>query len=453
MYDLVILGGGPAGYLAAERASAEGMSVCLIEKRFLGGVCLNEGCIPTKTFLNSAKIYDHTVHGAAFGVTAADVKIDHKAVVARKNDVRSKLVAGIGAALRAGKVKVVEAEGKIVGKSEGFDVVAGGETYSGKKLLITTGSSAVVPPIPGLSDAIASGFGMTNREILDMEDVPKTLAVIGGGVIGLEMASYFNSIGSKVTVIEMMPKIAGPTDAEISSILLKNYTNKGITFELGAKVTAFGKDTVEFEKDGKKTTLKVDKVLVSIGRRAETANIGLETIGVETNRGAIVTDDFGRTNVPGVYAAGDVNGKSMLAHTAYREAEVCINHMTGKRDRMRYNAIPAVIYTNPEVASVGETEESAKAKGIAYKKSSVSMMYSGRYMAENTEYDGICKVLADEKTGKIIGVHMLGTYASEIIFSAAMMVECEMRISDVKEFVFPHPTVCEIVREAVFKMK
>ncbi|MBQ7054959.1 MAG: NAD(P)/FAD-dependent oxidoreductase, partial [Oscillospiraceae bacterium] len=157
--------------------------------------------------------------------------------------------------------------------------------------------------------------------------------------------------------------------------------------------------------------------------------------------------------VPGVYAAGDVNGKSMLAHTAYREAEVAINHMVGKKDRMRYNAIPAVIYTNPEVASVGETEETAKAKGIAYKKSTVSMMYSGRYMAENTEYDGICKVLADEKTGKIIGVHMLGTYSSEIIFSAAMMVECEMRINDVKEFVFPHPTVCEIVREAVFKMK
>ena len=453
MYDLVVLGGGPAGYLAAERAAAEGMSVCLVEKRFLGGVCLNEGCIPTKTFLNSAKIYDHTVHGDKFGVTASDIKIDHKAVVARKNDVRSKLVAGIAAALRAGKVKVIEADGTIIGKSEGFDVKAGDEVVSGKKLLVATGSNAVVPPIPGLKEAIASGFGMTNREILDMEEVPESLAVIGGGVIGLEMASYFNSIGSKVTVIVMMPKIAGPTDNEISEILLKNYTSKGITFELGAKVTGFGADTVEYEKDGKSVSLKVDKVLVSIGRRAHTAGIGLETIGVELNRGAIVTDDFCRTNVPGVYAAGDVNGKSMLAHTAYREAEVAINHMVGKRDRMRYNAIPAVIYTNPEVASVGETEETAKAKGIAYKKSTVSMMYSGRYMAENTEYDGICKVLADEKTGKIIGVHMLGTYSSEIIFSAAMMVECEMRINDVKEFVFPHPTVCEIVREAIFKMK
>ncbi len=453
MYDLVVLGGGPAGYLAAERAAEGGMSVALVEKRFLGGVCLNEGCIPTKTFLNSAKIFDHTKHGDKFGVFAKDVKIDHRAVVARKNDVRKKLVAGIEAALRADKVKVFATDGKIVGKGEGFKVSAGDEVLEGKNLLVATGSVPVMPPIPGLKEAVESGFAMTNREILDMEEVPEHLAVIGGGVIGLEMASYFNSIGCKVTVIEMLQSIAGPTDREISTVLLKRYTNLGVEFELGAKVTGFGNGTVVYEKEGKSTVLNVDKILVSIGRRAQTADIGLETLGVETNRGAIVTDDFGRTNVPGVYAAGDVNGRSMLAHTAYREAEVCVNHMLGKRDRMRYNAIPSVIYTNPEVASVGETEESAKAKGIAYKKSTVSMMYSGRYMAENTEYDGLCKVLVEEKTGKIIGVHMIGTYASEIIFSAAMMVECEMRASDVKELVFPHPTVSEIVREAIFKMK
>ncbi len=453
MYDLVVLGGGPAGYLAAERAADEGMTVALIEKQFLGGVCLNEGCIPTKTFLNSAKIYDHTKHGDKFGINAKNVSIDHKAVVARKNEVRSKLVAGIKAALNAGKVKIVEGEGVIEGKTDGFNVRVGDEVYMGKKLLVATGSRPTIPPIPGLSEALLSGFALTNREILDMEEVPERLAVIGGGVIGLEMASYFNSIGSKVTVIEMLPSIAGPTDREISTVLLKRYTNMGVTFELGAKVTALGDGTVVYEKDGKSTILEADKVLVSIGRAASTKGIGLESIGVETVRGAIVTDDYGRTNVPGVYAAGDVNGKSMLAHTAYREAEVCINHMVGKRDHMRYNAIPAVIYTNPEVAGVGETEESAKAKGIAYKKSTVSMMYSGRYMAENTDYDGICKVIVEEKTGKIIGIHMIGSYVSEIIFSAAMMIECELRVSDVKELVFPHPTVCEIVREAIFKMK
>ena len=453
MFDLVVLGGGPGGYLAAERAAEAGLSVALVEKRFIGGVCLNEGCIPTKTLLNSAKIYDYTKHGADYGVNVSGSSLDHAAVVARKNDVVKKLVAGVKGALRAGKVKVIEGEGVITGKDEGYNVTVNGEVVSGKHLIIAAGSMPVVPPIPGLREALDAGFGLTNRELLDLTEVPETLAVIGGGVIGLEMASYFNSAGSKVTVIEMLPNIAGAVDREISNLLLESYTKKGIDFKLGAKVTALGTDSVTYELNGETVSLKADKVLVSIGRRAATANIGLESIGVAMERGAVITDQFCRTNVPGVYAVGDVNGKSMLAHTAYREAEVAVNHITGKRDVMRYGAIPAVVYTNPEVAGVGETEESAAKKGIRYKKSTVSMMYSGRYMAENTVYDGICKVLVEEKTDKIIGVHMLGSYASEIIFSAAMMVECEMRVSDVKEMVFPHPTVCEVVREAIFKLK
>ncbi len=453
MFDLVVLGGGPGGYLAAERAAEAGLSVALVEKRALGGVCLNEGCVPTKTLLNSAKIYDYTKHSSDYGVTVNGSGIDHAAVVARKNEVVKKLVAGVKGALKAGKVKVYEGEGVIIGKDEGYNIKVGDEVVSGKKLIIAAGSMPVVPPIPGLKEALESGFAVTNRELLDMTTVPGTLAVIGGGVIGLEMASYFNSAGSKVTVLEMLPNIAGAMDREISDLLCKSYTKKGIDFKLGAKVTALGKDSVTYELDGKTQEVKADCVLVSIGRRASTANIGLESIGVATERGAIVTDQFCRTNIPGVYAVGDVNGKSMLAHTAYREAEVAVNHIVGKRDIMRYNAIPAVVYTNPEVAGVGETEESAAKKGIRYKKSTVSMMYSGRYVAENTEYDGICKVLVEEKTDRIIGVHMLGNYASEIIFTAAMMVECEMRVSDVKEMVFPHPTVCEIIREAIFKLK
>lgn len=452
MFDLIVLGGGPGGYLAAERAAEEGLKVALVEKRFLGGVCLNEGCIPTKTLLNSAKIYDYTKHGDAYGVTVASSSLDHAAVIARKNQVRDKLVAGIKGALRAGKVKIFEAEGEISGKGEGFIVTAGGEQIEGKNLIIATGSEPVIPPIPGLREGFEAGFVMTNREILDMTTVPEKLVVIGGGVIGLEMASYFNSAGSSVTVIEMLPKIAGNNDNEISEILKKSYEKKGIDFKLGAKVVAVGKDSVSYELNGETIEVKADCVLASIGRRA-TAPKGIEKLGVEVERGAVKTDDKMRTNIPGVYAAGDVNGKSMLAHTAYREAEVAVNTIVGKKDRVRYNAIPAVIYTNPEVAGVGYTEESAAKAGIKFKKSTVSMMYSGRYMAENTEYDGICKVLVEEKTDKIIGVHMIGSYASEIIFSAAMMVECEMRVSDVKEMVFPHPTVCEIVREAIFKLK
>ncbi len=452
MYDLIVLGGGPGGYLAAERAAEEGLSVAVVEKRFLGGVCLNEGCIPTKTLLNSAKIYDYTKHGDAYGVSVSGSSIDHAAIIARKNQVRDKLVAGIKGALRAGKVKVYEAEGEIVGKKDGFVVSAGGEEIEGKNLIIATGSEAVVPPIPGLREAVASGFAVTNREILDMTTLPKKLVVIGRGVIGLEMVSYFNSAGVDVTVVEMLPNIAGANDREISEILLNAYIKKGIDFKLGAKVVSLGKDTISYELNGETVEVKADCVLVSIGRRP-TAPKGVEKIGVEMDRAAVKADDKCRTNIPNVYAVGDVNGRSMLAHTAYREAEVAVNNIVGKNDRVRYNAIPAVIYTNPEVAGVGYTEESAAKAGIKYKKSTVSMMYSGRYMAENTEYDGICKVLVEEKTDKIIGVHMIGSYASEIIFSAAMMVECEMRVSDVKEMVFPHPTVCEIVREAIFKLK
>lgn len=452
MFDLVVLGGGPGGYLAAERAAEEGLSVAVVEKRFLGGVCLNEGCIPTKTLLNSAKIYDYTKHGDAYGVSVSGSSIDHAAIIARKNQVRDKLVAGIKGALRAGKVKVYEAEGEIIGKKEGFVVSAGGEEIEGKNLIIATGSEAVVPPIPGLREAVDSGFAVTNREILDMTTLPKKLVVIGGGVIGLEMASYFNSAGVDVTVVEMLPNIAGANDREISEILLNSYIKKGIDFKLGAKVVSLGKDTISYELNGETVEVKADCVLVSIGRRP-TAPKGVEKIGVEMDRAAVKADDKCRTNIPNVYAVGDVNGRSMLAHTAYREAEVAVNNIVGKKDRVRYNAIPAVIYTNPEVAGVGYTEESAAKAGIKFKKSTVSMMYSGRYMAENTEYDGICKVLVEEKTDKIIGVHMIGSYASEIIFSAAMMVECEMRVSDVKEMVFPHPTVCEIVREAIFKLK
>ncbi len=251
MFDLIVLGGGPAGYNAAERAAHAGLKTLVIEKRALGGVCLNEGCIPTKTLLYSAKIYDYAKHGAEYGVTFGSAEIDHAAVVERKGRVVKMLVGGIAASLKKAGVEVVNENGVITGRdSEGFTVAAGGKEYKGKKLLICTGSTAAVPPIPGLREAVASGFAKTNREILDMTDVPKNLVVIGGGVIGLEMASYFNSIGSKVTVIEMLDHIAGPTDRDISKVLQKNYVKRGITFMLGAKVTSVGKDCVNYELNG-----------------------------------------------------------------------------------------------------------------------------------------------------------------------------------------------------------
>ncbi len=445
MYDLIILGGGPGGYLAAERAGHAGLKVLLIEKRNLGGVCLNEGCVPSKSLLYSAKVFDYAKHSEKYGVTTTGASIDHKAVVERKNKVVHTLVSGIKGLMKANKVTVVNGEGVIVDKNK---VKVGDDVYEGTRLLIATGSMPVVPPIPGVKEGLEGGYVLTNREILDLEEIPKNLVVIGGGVIGLEMASYFNSAGSKVTVIEMLPNIAGATDKEISTILMNNYIKKGVEFKLNSRVTGVENGKVIY--DGGEVV--ADKILLSIGRRPVVTGIGLENIGVQVERGCVVTDRFCQTNIPNVYAAGDVNGKYMLAHTAYREAEVAINNILGKKDIMRYNAIPSVIYTNPEVGAVGETEETAKEKGIEFDVANVSMMYSGRYVAENTDTDGICKVLVDKKHRKVIGVHMIGSYASEMIYGAGIMIETEMRVDDIKEIVFPHPTVSEIIREGIFKL-
>ena len=453
-FDLIVIGGGPGGYLAAERAGHAGLKTLVIEKREFGGVCLNEGCVPSKTFLNSAKVFDYANHAKNYGVTVeGKTSIDQKFVVERKNGVVKMLVSGVKAQLKRNKVKTISGEAFIEGKNaEGFLVKVNGEQYVGARLIIATGSMPVVPPIEGLKQNIETGFVMTNREILDLDYIPKTLTVIGGGVIGLEMASYFSSVGTKVTVVEMLNKIAGPTENEISKILQKTLEAKGVVFNLGAKVTAIESDGVVYEKDGKTQKIESEKVLLSIGRRAVTQGFGLENINVNLERGAIVTDEQMRTNVANVYAVGDVNGKVMLAHTAYREAEVAVNTILGKKDAMRYNVIPSVIYTNPEVGSVGETEESAKAKGLDVKCVNIPLTYSGRYIAENSELNGICKIVVNKKTNTLIVAHIICSYSGEYIVAVSSMIDLEVDIENIKKLVFPHPTVCEIVREAIFQI-
>ncbi|MBR4465897.1 dihydrolipoyl dehydrogenase [bacterium] len=452
-FDLIVLGGGPTGYNAAERAGAAGLKTVVIEKRALGGVCLNEGCIPSKALLYSGKVYNYTKTCDHYGVHVTGSSIDQQAVVARKNKVVKTLVSGIGMSMKKYGVTVAEGEGMILGRTaEGFQVEVNGTVYTGRNLLICTGSAPVVPPIPGLREGLKDGFVMTNREVLDLEKIPEKLVVIGGGVIGLEMACYYSTVGSHVTVIEMLDHIAGPTDTEISGILMKNYQKLGIDFKLGCKVTAVKDGKVCYEENGKEMEAPADKVLCSIGRRAVTEGFGLEKLGVYVERG-IKTDEQMRTNVAGVYAAGDVNGVSMLAHTAYREGEVAVNTILGKKDRMRYNAIPSVIYTNPEVGAVGETEASAKAKGLDVEVVKLPMAYSGRYLAENEGGNGIVKVVVDKKYHRVLGVHMIANYAAEIIYGAALMIETEMCIDNLKEIVFPHPTVCEVIREALFDVK
>ncbi len=449
MIDLLIIGGGPAGYVAAERAGHEGLNVVLFEKKAMGGVCLNEGCIPTKTLLYSAKIYENALHGDQYGVFGDNIRFDYGKMLSRKKKVVRKLVSGVESKMKTNKVTVVKGNAIINGRStEGIEVTCNDKKYLGRNLLVCTGSEASVPPIPGLKEA--GEVILTNREILEMETLPQSLVVIGGGVIGMEFASFFNSLGTKVTIVEMLPEILGGLDFEISAMLREIYTKKGITFNLNAKVVKVEGNRVVFEKEGETESVEGEKILLSVGRRPVTQDFGLENLGVELLKNGIKVDEKMRTNVPGVFAAGDVTGFSLLAHTASREGEVVVNNLTGRNDIMRYNAIPGVVYTNPEVAGVGETEESAKAKNIAYKVSKLPMAYAGRFVAENEGGSGMCKVLTGEKHGEVIGVHMLGNPSSEIIYGACIAIEQEMTLKEMQEVVFPHPTVSEIFKEVVF---
>ena len=452
IYDLVILGGGPAGYLAAERAGHAGIKTALIEERSLGGVCLNEGCIPTKTLLYSAKIYDSASHGEKYGVRADGLTIDHAAVIRRKDKVVKLLVSGVGSAMKANGVDVIKERGIIKGRSpDGIQVVAGEQVITGKRLLIASGSSPAVPPIEGLKAGMERGFVLTSREILDLKEKPARLLIIGGGIIGLEFASYFSSIGTQVQVVEMLDHIAGENDPEMIALLKETFEKRGIAFALSAKVTAIEEKGVRFEQNGVSQMAETDLVLLSIGRRANIRDIGLENLSLCTERGGITVDDRMRTSQPDIWAAGDVTGYSMFAHTAYREAEVAVNDMLGIQDRMRYNAIPAVIYTNPELSAIGETESSAAAKGLPFETVKVSLRYSGRYLAENEGGNGLMKLIVNRETRQVLGAAVLANYSSEFIVAAGTWIETGMTLDMIKRVVFPHPTVSEILREAIFR--
>ena len=453
MVDLAIIGGGPGGYVAAERAGAKGLNVVLFEKKELGGVCLNEGCIPTKTLLYSAKIYDYASHGDKYGINVSGATFDFSKIVARKDKVVKKLVVGVGSKMKAHNVSVVKGEAQILGRSSvGIEISCNDEIYLASNLLLCTGSEAFVPPIPGVQEA--GDIIVTNREILSLKEQPKSLVIIGGGVIGMEFASFYNSLGTEVTVVEMLPEILGGLDPEISKMLREIYSKKGVKFNLSCKVTEIkGNEVIYIDSNNVQSSATGEKILMSVGRRPVTNGFGLEKLGVEIERNAVKVDKKMRTNIPNVFAAGDITGFSMLAHTASREGEVVVNNLTGRNDSMRYNAIPGIVYTNPEVASVGLTEEQAKKEGIEYKIAKLPMAFAGRFVAENEGGAGICKVLTGAKHGEILGVHILGNPCSEIIFGACMAIEQEMTLKEMEEIVFPHPTVSEIIKEAVFSIE
>lgn len=447
-FDLAIIGGGPAGYVAAERAGAKGLRVVIFDKRALGGVCLNEGCIPTKTLLNSAKVLETTREAALYGIHAGSVSADFEKIMKRKDKVVRKLVAGVGAKMKHAKAEVVMDEAVIKEKrGTVITITAGGKDYQATRLLICSGSEAAVPPIPGLD----SRQVLTNREILRLKELPKNLVIIGGGVIGSEFADFFHAMGTQVTVIEMLPEILNGVDEEIAAFVRGEFTRRGISYHLQAKVTRLNGKEVLFEKDGQVHSVTGDQVLLSVGRRPNVTGIGLENIGVEFSPRGIKIDSCCRTNIPNVYAAGDVTGFSLLAHTASREGEVAVNHMLGRKDVMRYHAIPAVVYTHPEIAGVGLTESAARAQGVDVEVRRLPMAYAGRFVAENEGKDGFCKLVVGKKYREILGVHLVGGACSEMIWGACGLIEAQLRVQDVQEIVFPHPTVSEIIRETVFQ--
>lgn len=443
-YQVAIIGGGPAGYTAAEVAGKAGLSVVLFEKNSLGGVCLNEGCIPTKTLLYSAKVYDYGRHASKYGVNVSESSFDLPKIISRKAKVVRKLVLGIKAKLMAQQVTIISGEAYIVDKNT---IRCADETYQCEHLIICTGSQTVTPPIQGIEKVEY----WTHRNALDNKELPHSLAIVGGGVIGMEFASFFSSLGVQVTVVEMMNEILNGIDRELAAALRTEYAKRGVKFLLGAKVTGLSQDEegihVCYQNADGAGSVCADKLLMSVGRRPVMEGFGLENLNLERNeRKNICVDAHLRTSVPGVYVCGDLNGVSLLAHTAVREAEIAVKDILGESEEMSYQAIPGVVYTNPEVASVGKTEENLQSEGIAYRVVKLPMAYSGRFVAENEGTNGILKVLVDD-ADTVLGVHILGNPASELIVLGGMMVEEHRKLAYFKRFVFPHPTVSEIFRE------
>ncbi|MDR1555467.1 MAG: dihydrolipoyl dehydrogenase [Tannerellaceae bacterium] len=445
-YELAIIGGGPAGYTAAEKAGEAGLPTVLFEKKSLGGVCLNEGCIPTKTLLYSAKVYD-TIRGASkYGIRAENACYDLPGIIARKNKVVRKLVAGIRMKMTAKGVSLVQGEAVVRGRTaEGsLCIDCAGAIYEARQLIVCTGSEPFIPPIPGLGETAY----WTSCEALEANERPASLVVIGGGVIGMEFASFFNSLGTEVHIIEMLDEILPGMDRELATLLRTEYTRRGIRFYTGHRVKEVSDQGVSVEKEGKTFRIQAEKVLLSTGRRPLTQGFGLETLGPGFLRHGIQVNEYMQSPAPGVYACGDVTGFSLLAHTAVSEAETAVRHILGKATAgMSYRAIPGIVYTNPEIAGVGATEEQLQAESRPYTVHKIPMTFSGRFVAENEMGNGICKLIT-AGDGTLLGAHLLGNPSSELITIAGIAIEKGLKAGELASFVFPHPTVGEILKEA-----
>jgi dihydrolipoamide dehydrogenase len=456
-YDVIIIGGGPGGYVAAERLGARKKKALLIEKAALGGVCLNVGCIPTKTLLNSAKLFVHAQEGARFGVKAESLSFDWSAMQAWKSEVVEKLRGGIAMTEKKLGVELLAAEARLVGpgKVESRSPGAEAQLHTAPAIIVATGSAPAMPPIPGAKD---NPKVVDSTGLLELKELPKRLCVIGGGVIGVEFAGLFAALGVAVEVIEMMDEIVPFMDREQAPVLRKAM--KGVSFRLGCKVERLEGATVHYKaKDGSDAKAEADLVLMAVGRRPVLDGWGGKEAGLDLTPKGVAVDERMRTNLPGVWAVGDVTGKSLLAHSAYRMADVAVADILAGGgasrggDIMRYDAVPWAVYGITEAAGVGITEQEAQARGIGIKQASLTLKVSGRFCAENGfAAPGAVKVIADRATDRILGVHVVGAYASEMIWGAAALIEQELRASDAREIIFPHPSVCEAIRDALFEL-
>ncbi len=481
-YDVIVIGGGPGGYVAAERLGANKKKVLLLEKVALGGTCLNVGCIPTKALINSVKLYAHALEGERFGVKAASVSFDWAAMQAWKDEVVEKLRGGVAATEKKLGVEVMTAEAKLsrpeVGRGQGKVEALGplmveargadgvATTHEAPAIIIATGSMPVMPPIPG---AEGNPRVVDSTGLLGLKEAPKRLCVIGGGVIGVEFAGLFAALGTQVEVVEMMDEIVPFMDRDQAPVLRRAM--KGVAFRLGCKVEKVEGGTVFYKsKDGTDAKAEADVVLMAVGRRPVLDGWGAKEAGLDMTPKGIVVDERMRTNLPGVWAVGDVTGKSLLAHSAYRMADVAVADILGRasaagggavRDgaprggqKMRYDAVPWVVYGLTEAAGVGMTEQEAQARGVAIRKASLPLRVSGRFCAESGfAAQGAVKVIVEAETDRILGIHVVGAYASEMIWGGAALIEQELRASDAREIIFPHPTVCEAIRDALFELE
>lgn len=444
MYDLIVLGGGPGGYVASIKASQLGMKVAIIEKNRYGGVCLNVGCIPTKTMLKSSRLFSDMLEAEKFGIDIdGSFNINWENVIKRKDRVVNKLVTGVEFLLKKNKIDMFNGVGRVIDK---HTVEIDGKKLVSKNLLICTGSNARIPEIEGTKEALEKGYLMTSTEILSIEEIPKRLTVIGGGVIGIEFAILFATLGTKVTIVQRSGRILDPLDRDVINEITEVLKEKNVEIVYNAITNYIGNGYIEYTSEEKNVKLEGDKVLVCIGRAPNLK--GVKNLNLKVERGAIKTNNRMETSIDGVYAAGDVNGVMQLAHVASHEGVIAVENMFGEDVKIDYKKAPYCIYTFPEVAGVGLTEREAKEQyPNEIKISKFPLSVNGKALAEG-EARGFVKIIATKKYDEVIGVHIVASHATDMISEIVTTMELEGTAKEITRAIHPHPTMSEAVVES-----